>query len=36
VLGIGNDAQLVGNEGGIVHVPSLRLATWSFTGNAQG
>ncbi len=36
VLGIGNDAQLVGNEGGIVHVPSLRLASWSFTGNAQG
>ncbi|MFL6204922.1 MAG: TldD/PmbA family protein [Acidimicrobiales bacterium] len=36
VLGIGDDAQLVSNEGGIVHVPSLRLAAWSFTGNAQG
>jgi predicted Zn-dependent protease len=36
VLGIGDDAQLVGNEGGIVHVPSLRLASWAFTGNAQG
>ena len=28
--------QLVSNEGGIVHVPSLRLAAWAFTGNAQG
>jgi predicted Zn-dependent protease len=36
VLGIGDDAQLVSNEGGIAHVPSLRLAAWSFTGNAQG
>ena len=36
VLGIGNDAQLVSNEGGIAHVPSLHLAAWSFTGNAQG
>ena len=36
VLGIGNDAQLVSNEGGIVHVPSLRLPPWAFTGNAQG
>ena len=36
VLGIGNDAQLVSNEGGIVHVPSLRLAAWAFTGGAQG
>ena len=36
VLGIGNDAQLVGNEGGIVHVPSLRLRSWAFTGGAQG
>ena len=36
VLGLGNDAQLVSNEGGIVHVPSLRLASWAFTGNAQG
>ncbi|MET0904365.1 MAG: metallopeptidase TldD-related protein, partial [Acidimicrobiales bacterium] len=36
VLGLGNDAELVGNEGGIVHVPSLRLAAWAFTGNARG
>jgi hypothetical protein len=36
VLGLGDDAQLVGNEGGIVHVPSMRLASWAFTGNAQG
>ncbi len=36
VLGIGNDAQLVSNEGGIAHVPSLRLASWAFTGGAQG
>lgn len=36
VLGIGSDAQLVGNEGGIVHVPSLRLGAWAFTGNAKG
>ena len=36
VLGLGDDAQLVSNEGGIVHVPSLRLAAWAFTGNAQG
>jgi len=26
----------VSNEGGIVHVPSLRLAAWAFTGNARG
>jgi predicted Zn-dependent protease len=36
VLGIGNDAQLVSNEGGLVCVPSLRLASWAFTGGAQG
>ena len=36
VLGVGDDAQLVGNEGGIVHVPSLRLASWAFTGGARG
>jgi predicted Zn-dependent protease len=36
VLGLGDDAQLVSNEGGVVHVPSLRLAAWAFTGNAQG
>jgi predicted Zn-dependent protease len=36
VLGLGSDAQLVGNEGGIVHVPSLHLASWAFTGGARG
>jgi predicted Zn-dependent protease len=36
VLGLGADGQLVSNEGGIVHAPSVRLASWSFTGNAQG
>jgi predicted Zn-dependent protease len=37
VLGRADDAQLVGGEGGdIMHVPSVRLAAWSFTGNAQG
>jgi predicted Zn-dependent protease len=36
VLGLGDDAQLVGSEGGIMHVPSVRLAAWSFTGNARG
>ena len=36
VLGLGSDAQLVSNEGGIVHVPSLHLAAWAFTGGAQG
>jgi len=37
VLGLADDAQLVGGEGGdVMHVPSIRLAGWSFTGNAQG
>jgi predicted Zn-dependent protease len=36
VLAVGSDAQLVSNEGGVVHVPSLRLAGWAFTGGAQG
>jgi hypothetical protein len=36
VLGLGNDAQLVGSEGGIMHVPSARLASWAFSGNARG
>jgi predicted Zn-dependent protease len=36
VLGIGDDAVLVGNEGGVVHVPSLRLASFAFTGGARG
>ena len=36
VLGVGDDAELVSNEGGVVHVPSLRLAAFAFTGNARG
>ena len=36
VLGLGDDAQLVGGEGNVMHVPSVRLAEWSFTGNARG
>jgi predicted Zn-dependent protease len=36
VLGLGDDARLVGEEGSVMHVPSVRLAAWSFTGNAQG
>jgi predicted Zn-dependent protease len=36
ILGLGDDAHLVGSEGGILHVPSVRLAAWSFTGGASG
>jgi predicted Zn-dependent protease len=37
VLGLGNDARLMGNEAeGAFHVPSAHLAAWSFTGNARG
>jgi predicted Zn-dependent protease len=36
VRGLGDDAQLVGGEGSVMHVPSVRLAGWSFTGNARG
>jgi predicted Zn-dependent protease len=37
VLALGDDAQLVGGEiDDVMHVPSVRLAAWSFTGNAQG
>jgi predicted Zn-dependent protease len=36
VLGVGDDARLVAGEGGTMHVPSVRLAGWSFTGNARG
>ncbi|MBN2624211.1 MAG: hypothetical protein JXA83_12610 [Acidimicrobiales bacterium] len=36
VLGVGDDAQLVGGEGSTMHVPGVRLAAWSFTGNARG
>jgi len=36
VVGLGNDAQLVSNEGGVAHVPSLRLAAFAFTGGARG
>jgi len=36
VLGLGGDAELVANEGGVVHVPSLHLASFAFTGGARG
>ena len=36
VLGVGDDAVLVGNEGGTMQVPSLHLAAWAFTGGARG
>ncbi|MFP5254919.1 MAG: TldD/PmbA family protein [Acidimicrobiia bacterium] len=36
VLGVGDDAELVANEGGVVHVPSLRLSSFAFTGGARG
>jgi predicted Zn-dependent protease len=36
VLGLGGDGQLVGGEGSVMHVPTVRLAGWSFTGNARG
>jgi predicted Zn-dependent protease len=36
VRGLGDDAQLVGSEDGVRHVPSVQLASWSFTGNARG
>jgi predicted Zn-dependent protease len=36
VRGLGDDAQLVGSEGTVMNVPSVRLAGWSFTGNARG
>ena len=36
VLDVGGDAELVANEGGVVHVPSLHLASFAFTGGARG
>lgn len=38
VLGIGDDARFADSEfgAGFVHVPSLRLAAWNFTGGAAG
>ncbi|HET8617354.1 MAG TPA: metallopeptidase TldD-related protein [Acidimicrobiales bacterium] len=37
VRGLGDDARLVGSEGAdLFHVPTVRLAQWAFTGNAQG
>jgi predicted Zn-dependent protease len=36
VRGLGDDGQLVGSEEGVRHVPSVHLASWSFTGNARG
>lgn len=36
VLGVGDDAELVANDGGVVHVPSLHLAAFAFSGGARG
>ena len=36
VLGVGDDARLYELWGGTAHVPSLRLASWNFTGGAKG
>ncbi len=36
VRSLGDDAQLVPNEGGVFHVPSVHLASWTFTGDARG
>jgi predicted Zn-dependent protease len=36
VLGLGHDAQTVPTDVGFFHVPSARLAAWSFTGGASG
>lgn len=38
VEGIGNDARFADSEfgSGLVHAPSLRLASWNFTGGASG
>jgi hypothetical protein len=37
VRALGGDGQMVGmTEGGSMHVPSVHLAAWSFTGNARG
>lgn len=38
VLGIGNDGRFADSEFGptMVHAPSMRLASWNFTGGAEG
>jgi predicted Zn-dependent protease len=36
IRAIGSDAELVGSEASVMHVPSVHLAGWSFTGNARG
>jgi predicted Zn-dependent protease len=36
VRAIGDDAELVGSEAGVMHVPTVHLAGWAFTGNARG
>ena len=38
VLGIGDDARFADSEFGplLVHAPSMRLASWNFTGGAEG
>ena len=35
VLGVGDDARLYETWGGTSHVPSLRLASWNFTGGTK-
>ena len=38
ILGLGDDARLANSEFGsaMMHVPSMRLAGWQFTGGAEG
>jgi hypothetical protein len=38
VLGIGNDARHADSEfgAGLIHAPSMHLASWHFTGGAEG
>jgi predicted Zn-dependent protease len=37
VRALGGDGQMIGmTEGGSMHVPSVHLAAWSFSGNARG
>jgi predicted Zn-dependent protease len=36
VRAVGDDGELVGSEVSVMHVPTVHLAGWSFTGNARG
>jgi len=38
VLGVGDDARFADSEFGptFIHAPSMRLASWRFTGGASG